>query len=176
MYVGLETLAQVFSCEFCEISKNNFFIEHLWWLPLILISSGKLLIKISHLSKLETLFLLYVKYTSFCTERVEIYLKYTLILCILDRITCFVNKFFPKICWFLPTIFTKSGLKGFFMQKLNFLWQLNLLNANPTKWSNTLKQFVGKLPTNCLSMYDHYVSLTLKGLKDRSIFENIIFK
>ena len=24
-----ETLAQVFSCEFCEISKNTFFIEHL---------------------------------------------------------------------------------------------------------------------------------------------------
>ena len=32
-----ETLAQVFSCEFCEISKNNFFIEHLWWLLLFLI-------------------------------------------------------------------------------------------------------------------------------------------
>ena len=25
-----ETLAQVFSCEFCEISKNIFFIEHVW--------------------------------------------------------------------------------------------------------------------------------------------------
>ena len=25
-----ETLAQVFSCEFCEISKNTFFAEHLW--------------------------------------------------------------------------------------------------------------------------------------------------
>ena len=24
-----ESLAQVFSCEFCKISKNNFFIEHL---------------------------------------------------------------------------------------------------------------------------------------------------
>ena len=24
-----ETLTQVFSCEFCEISKNNFFTEHL---------------------------------------------------------------------------------------------------------------------------------------------------
>ena len=29
-----ETLAQVFSCEFCESSKNTFFIEHLWWLLL----------------------------------------------------------------------------------------------------------------------------------------------
>ena len=25
-----ETLAQVFSCEFSEISKNTFFTEHLW--------------------------------------------------------------------------------------------------------------------------------------------------
>ena len=28
--VKKETLAQVFSCEFCEISKNNFFTEYLW--------------------------------------------------------------------------------------------------------------------------------------------------
>ena len=25
-----ETLAQVFPCEFCKISKNTFFTEHLW--------------------------------------------------------------------------------------------------------------------------------------------------
>ena len=25
-----ETLTQVFSCEFCEISKNTFYTEHLW--------------------------------------------------------------------------------------------------------------------------------------------------
>ena len=25
-----ETLAQVFSCEFCEIVRNTFFIEHDW--------------------------------------------------------------------------------------------------------------------------------------------------
>ena len=25
-----ETLAQVFSCEFCEVSKNTFFTEYLW--------------------------------------------------------------------------------------------------------------------------------------------------
>ena len=32
-----ETLAQMFSCEFCEISKNTFFIEQLWWLLLYFI-------------------------------------------------------------------------------------------------------------------------------------------
>ena len=38
------------------------------------------------------------------------------------------------------------------------------LIANPTKWSNTLKQFVGKLPTSCQSVFDHFVKLTLRGL------------
>ena len=37
--------------------------------------------------------------------------------------------------------------------------------TNPTKWPNTLKQFVGKLPTNCLSVFDHFVKLALKGLR-----------
>ena len=30
-----ETLAHVLSCEFCNISKNTFFTDHLWWLLLI---------------------------------------------------------------------------------------------------------------------------------------------
>ena len=38
------------------------------------------------------------------------------------------------------------------------------LSANPTKWSNKLKQFVGNLPTNCLSVFDHFMNLALKGL------------
>ena len=29
-FINKETLAQVFSCEFCDIWKNTFFIEHLW--------------------------------------------------------------------------------------------------------------------------------------------------
>ena len=28
-FIKKETLAQVFFCEFCEISRNNFFTEHL---------------------------------------------------------------------------------------------------------------------------------------------------
>ena len=44
-------------------------------------------------------------------------------------------------------------------------WIINPLSANPTKWSNTLKQFVGKLPTNCLSVSNHFVGLALKGLR-----------
>ena len=41
----------------------------------------------------------------------------------------------------------------------------NPLSAKFIKWSNTLKQFVGKLPMNCLSVFDHFVGLALKGLK-----------
>ena len=41
---------------------------------------------------------------------------------------------------------------------------LNPLTVNPTQWSNTLKQFVDKLPTNCLSVFDNFVGLVLKGL------------
>ena len=40
----------------------------------------------------------------------------------------------------------------------------NPLNANPEKWSNTLKQIVGNLPTICLSLFDHFMNLALKGL------------
>ena len=35
LFFKKETLIEVFSCEFCEISKNTFFIEHLWWLLLL---------------------------------------------------------------------------------------------------------------------------------------------
>ena len=33
-FIKKETLAQVFSCEFCETSKNTFFIENVRWLLL----------------------------------------------------------------------------------------------------------------------------------------------
>ena len=42
---------------------------------------------------------------------------------------------------------------------------LNPLSVNITKWSNTLKQFVGKLPTNCLSVFNHFVGLAIKSLR-----------
>ena len=38
------------------------------------------------------------------------------------------------------------------------------LSAIPTKWSNTLKHFVGKLLTNCLLLFYHFVGLSLKEL------------
>ena len=44
-------------------------------------------------------------------------------------------------------------------------YNVNPLRVNFTKWSNTPKQFVGKLLANCLSVFDHFVVLTLKGLR-----------
>ena len=43
--------------------------------------------------------------------------------------------------------------------------RINTLSTNFTKWSNTLKQFVENLPTNCLSVFDHFLGLALKGLR-----------
>ena len=42
---------------------------------------------------------------------------------------------------------------------------VNPLSANPKTWSNTLKQFVGNSPTNCLSVLGHFVRLAFKGLR-----------
>ena len=44
------------------------------------------------------------------------------------------------------------------------------LSANPTRWSNTLKQFAGKLQTNCFSEFDHFVEFALKGLRIFHVF------
>ena len=41
---------------------------------------------------------------------------------------------------------------------------LNALSTNFTQWSNTLKQLVRKLLRNCLTVFDHFVGLALKGL------------
>ena len=42
--------------------------------------------------------------------------------------------------------------------------EVNPFSAKSTKWSNKLKQFVGNLPKNSLSVFDHFAGLALKGL------------
>ena len=53
---------------------------------------------------------------------------------------------------------------------LKFFYYLNPLNANPEKWSNTLKQIVGSLPTICLSVFDDFINVALKGLNGNIVF------
>ena len=43
---------------------------------------------------------------------------------------------------------------------------INPLSAKFIKWSNTLKQIVGKLTTICLSVFDHFSGLAFKGLSN----------
>ena len=40
-FIRKDSLAQVLSCEFCEISKNTFYREHLWWLLLSISVRGE---------------------------------------------------------------------------------------------------------------------------------------
>ena len=60
-------------------------------------------------------------------------------------------------------------MNNFSRKMFLMLYSFNLLSANFTKWSNTLKQVVGKLSMNCLSVFDHFVGLALKGLSDQII-------
>ena len=46
-------------------------------------------------------------------------------------------------------------------------WNINPVSANPTKWSNTLKQFVSN-SRRIAWMFDHFVGLKLKGFKNSS--------
>ena len=62
---------------------------------------------------------------------------------------------------FEQVVFLFSFSSAQMISKVNLL---NSLSDNFTKWSNTLKQFVGNLPTTCLSVFDHFVRLALKGL------------
>ena len=62
---------------------------------------------------------------------------------------------------------SKTKLYTLFRQYIFLKYILNPLSANPTKWSNTLKQFVANLPTDCLSVFDHFMNLALKRLRLR---------
>ena len=69
--------------------------------------------------------------------------------------------FLVNFAKFLRTSFLQNTSRRLLLNKSR---ALNPLSSNPTKWSNTLKQFVGNLPTNCLSVFDHFVKLAFKGL------------
>ena len=44
-------------------------------------------------------------------------------------------------------------------------WSLTHLAPISQNGQTQLKQFVGNLPTNCLSVFDYFAGLALKGLK-----------
>ena len=64
--------------------------------------------------------------------------------------------------WIQTTIIPRKIIKN---RILNFGSNINTLSVKLTKWPNTFKQFVGNWPTNCLSVFGHFVGLALKGLR-----------
>ena len=79
-----------------------------------------------------------------------------------------------KIVLKFSSLFKQGSLKDPYCTKnalvIDFSLSVNPLSANPTKWSNTLKQFVGKLPTNCVSVFGDFVKFALKGLKPHKMY------
>ena len=65
--------------------------------------------------------------------------------------------------------------RSYYFKFCQMIYLFNLLSVSATKWSNTLKQFVGNWPTNCLSVFNHFVRLALKGLKRLSCYERFLF-
>ena len=47
---------------------------------------------------------------------------------------------------------------------------VNHLSANLTERLSTFKKFVGNLPTNCLSVFDHFEELAVKGVNEGPAF------
>ena len=68
------------------------------------------------------------------------------------------------------TVCHRSGLDLFFFnifssRKISDAFTIfNPLSVNPTKLSNTVKQFICNLLTDCLSVFDQFVGLALIGL------------
>ena len=60
---------------------------------------------------------------------------------------------------FLPTR-NASEILGV---RINDLANDNPLSVNPTKWPND------NLPTNCLSVFDHFTNLVLKGIREKDL-------
>ena len=73
------------------------------------------------------------------------------------------NTFSKSYCWWCFECFSIIWIDILYMPV--FADYFLSPSANPTKWSNTLKQFDGNMSTNCLSVFDHFVGLGLKGLR-----------
>ena len=90
-------------------------------------------------------------------------------------------KFFAKIVnkWKLLTIFAKSSILGFglcsdyaseyilsyFCFVMLMCIKFNYLSAIPNKMVKHTQAICRQKPTNCLSVFDHFMGLALKGLK-----------
>ena len=85
------------------------------------------------------------------------------------RLRSYFSKSISKVLLRLPFIISVNMLEWCKYKNLNLKESLfNPLSAKPAKWSNTLKQFVGNLPTSYLNVCDYFLKLGLKGLRGHS--------
>ena len=86
------------------------------------------------------------------------------LICTANQMTGFYMKW--KLGWnrSMKCFSLSPAIDAGYRKSLKWRWILpwnmfNLLSANPTKWSNSLKQFVGNSQRigNCLSVFDHFV-------------------
>ena len=66
------------------------------------------------------------------------------------------------------TFYTRGSFSIFVRDLLFSSFPLTLYAPTPEN-GQTLKQFVGKLLANCLSVFDHFVGLALKGLNEKLV-------
>ena len=77
---------------------------------------------------------------------------------------CLYSSFFYFLRKTCHDHFYNGLVKSLYVIVNNFSVRFNPISANPTQLSNTLKQFVSKMQTNCLSVLDHFVGFAIKGL------------
>ena len=94
-FIKKETLAQVFSCEFCEISKNTFFTEHIWQLLLFLSLS---------VVPLLVLFNFYYRAKWVLYLQALVAFIYFILMIFVKKLKCFLSFFYnllpPRHWWF----------------------------------------------------------------------------
>ena len=76
-----------------------------------------------------------------------------------SKVICYNGK---HLIFFKSSTCTKCD-RGY-LKSIDNLRSINSLSPNLTKWPNTLKQFVDKLPTNYLGVFDHFVKLSFGPL------------
>ena len=85
-----------------------------------------------------------------------------------------LNVCLKKIYWILRLQADHSSSKSK-TNKWRNVFKVNPLSANPSKWSNTPKQFVGCY-RQIVWVFDHFVGLALKGLTYLLVFSIVDFE
>ena len=121
-FIKIETLAQVFFCEFCEISKNTFFTEHLRWLLL------------DPVSNLQRMYLLY----SNEYPAIKISIHYQRV-----KFPSNFRSIFPNLTDIPPTLFVYClSRRDILLQNLEIpIWHQQKRIQNASEWNHIILSY-----------------------------------